>query len=333
METLAFTSISDATTYAYNSNSTDKSNSSLTWNDVKAVWLTSQIFSFVSCTLIIYVIVTMVYRVVKKKIKLSEIFERGLIDYISLLAALAVLLYVVLEIPLITRQYEPYCTIYEKTKVTCFGLSLMCIYSVFWLRMLKAFYLKSAVRGNIGRPLRLISQVTFALLVAMTVIDTGIFLSAPPYRTTALGCEKSGLPSSIAKWIALITTTSLCQGCLLFYFIYPLHLHRKRMISHGINSKSVLPLIKRLVVTMTICVAANIVGYTFIALYKSQTVYVTNIVLGSNLLLHLALLLHSFQNWKNRLFPCCDNILRRPSTWVTSTAEHDNTRKPSQSAK
>nr|XP_026693954.1 uncharacterized protein LOC113474971 [Ciona intestinalis] len=303
-----------------NNMSNSSYNETLTWNDVKVQWMTSLIFSSLSSVGVLYLIIAMMVHLIKQAKRCTDIFKRKWIDLVIVSAAVAILLYVVLELPLITRQHEPYCTIYEKTKVVCFGFSLMCIYSVLWLRMLKAFYLKPATGENLGKSLRFFSQVTFALLVAMTVIDTSIFLTASPYRTTALGCVKSTKSSrSVAKWIALIVTTTLCQGCLLFYFIYPLYVHRKRMGRHGIHSKSVLPLIKRLVAVLMMCIAANIVGYTFIAIYKSPTVYVTNIVLGSNLVFHLVALVYLFQDWKQRLNPFSIIASRRNATWVIST--------------
>ncbi|XP_018670854.2 uncharacterized protein LOC108950223 [Ciona intestinalis] len=288
-----------------------------TWSEIKGLWLTSMIFSYTFSILVGYIFVSNLYFSVGVRRALSNSSAQVTtsrkcnlaMDILYFVAILAIFVFISMELPLVTVQHGIFCAVYEKIKCVCFGLAQLGVYSVFWLRLLTAFYLNTILRNHISKVMQMFVRATCWFLIIMTIVNTSIFLYAPPYLTSRVGCLKvSSIGGFHPKWAVLIITTTFCQGCLLFYFMYPILLHKKNMSMTGVKTKSLVTLVKKLLIVMIICMTSNFIGYSFLAFYKSVTAYETHLVFSIGLLIHLMALVFSFKNWRRRIFPFLKNI-------------------------
>nr|XP_018666976.1 uncharacterized protein LOC108949417 [Ciona intestinalis] len=298
-----------------------------TW--IYSEWLAAEILAIFMCVVVLYFTIAMlccgIFQLNTKTGK-ELVFSR-ILHAMCMLCGLCCLVFNAVQIPMISSIYEPYCYYYEKVLVVTFGLAVMSTYLVLWLRMLSAFYMNPVVSSNIPKKLRYFAFGTCAVIQVMIAVYIGVFLATQPYKTFEKGCLKVGsFGTGIIKWAIVGTTTALGQGCLLFYFIYPLYMHRRNMLSSGINEKSTIPLIKRLALMMTICVVVSFLCYLILIVHTTKYTYVKHILLSIIVLVHLLTAYsQTFPMWIGYVAPCLKKYLRTSDANSTSQARTSHT--------
>ncbi|XP_002124285.2 uncharacterized protein LOC100182603 [Ciona intestinalis] len=276
-----------------------------TWDGEKVA---SLVLAFAAAPLVLYVTISMMIYSIRKELKSDQVYRRKyniLMKVLSILGGFSVLSFNVVQMPFVVRLPMGYCPVYECLRVIFFGLGILSTYGVFWVRMLTTFYLDPVLKENIGRWLHIFSRVTFVVLLIGAAASTGLFLSPLRYRWNPTGCAVDETIDVGTKWGIVALTTFVCQASLLFYFIYPIYMHRRRMLTEGIEQNNAMPLVKQLAITMAVCVAVNVICYSVVIVYKSPMVFLSHLALNVNLLVHLCALLYSFTDWKRVMTPTC----------------------------
>lgn len=223
------------------------------------------------------------------------------------------LMYVVVEFPLIALPPpDQFCPVYHRIKQICYGVCLVSVYLTLWFRVFTAFYWDKVSKKSTSSCARFFNFFAIAFLVTITISNYIVFLSGPAYVTQAYGCAPVvATKSDRLKWIILGATTIVCQLIMLASLIYPLYLHRNKMLDRGCNTKTVIPLIKRSALMTGLCIASDLVTSVFATSYKSHTVYINHVVFSTNLLVNITCVICSFSDHREKLFPfpCCVSII------------------------
>ena len=226
------------------------------------------------------------------------------INIIILCGAVSVLAYVVIEIPLVSPPENPFCSIYHRIKIVVFAASVFCVYFALWFRIFTVFYRNKVMKKNISKALQYVNLSALPFLFLMVGSNLVSFLSAPAYTSAGCGCKAvQSKENNLIKWAILVICTTVFQVILLFSFIYPLHMHRKKMLSRGFDHKAIIPVVKRAAVVAVVCVISDLINFAFAILYKGSTVYLNHIAFSLNLLVNLVGTILSFANWKEKLLP------------------------------
>lgn len=70
---------------------------------------------------------------------------------------------------------------------------------------------------------------------------------------------------------------------------------------------ALLKIIKRVMLTATVCAVSDIVSGLVVRLVKEEPRVVTNLIFDVNIVINLISVLMSFKDWRVRMFPCCPN--------------------------
>ncbi|XP_026689536.2 uncharacterized protein LOC113474108 isoform X2 [Ciona intestinalis] len=215
-----------------------------------------------------------------------------------------ILINVAMDLSLITSHVEPFCTRYSMVKILTYGFSLLAVYSALWLKVYHCFYLNAVIINVLGETIRTFVAITYIFLLTMGLISTFLFLFFAKYVTKAFGCVSLETEAVLRlKWGVLISVSAVGEIALLFYFIYPVYVHKKRMKKSGISTVIAGAIIKRSIIAISVCTITNIMGIAVKFAYISQTAYVFFLYQGMTLVIHLFVLVLSHQDWKTRLFP------------------------------
>jgi len=242
----------------------------------------------------------------------------------TMITAISVLMYMTVELPLMWEMQEPFCFFYHVTKIMCTTSGLFTVYFTLWYRVHTLFYMNPLLRQTTSKLAQVLNKLTVVLLICMTVANAVAFITSPLYVTTPIGCMKvQKTKDTKLKWGLLVSTTILFQILLLFSLIYPLNLHRKRMMDRGMNTMSTKPIIKRAAIVAIVCIASDATNAIYALTNKEKIVYVRHVVYGSNMLINMLSVLLSFSDWKVRLFPWSSSVngngTRRPSVFSSTT--------------
>ena len=219
--------------------------------------------------------------------------------------AIFVFVYVTIEIPLFLPPTHLFCNIYERIKTTSYAVAVFCAYFALWYRIHSVFYKHSIMKQSISKPLKVLNHMTIILALMMVGINLFIFLSDPPYSSMACACRSvHSNENNLVKWAVLVACTTAFQFALLFTFIYPLHLHRKKMLKHQTHQKSTIHIVKRSSVVAGVCVVSDWLTAGFAIAYKGETVYINHIVYSCNLIVNLMGVVYTFTNWREKVLPC-----------------------------
>ena len=202
-------------------------------------------------------------------------------------------------------EVERYCEFYHRFSTTMAGILFGSAYFAIWFRVYVIFYRQPIIRNLLKKPVTILSKLAVVFIFIMIVLNLGMFLSAPAYKTTPLGCLRvSNEGRSALKWSTLATCTAICQITLLFLFVYPLLLHQRKMLGQGFQSNKVMPIIKRAVIITIVIIMSNL----FIAIYgivvNEKYTYIRHLVYGINFIITLIALVCFNADWKDRFFPC-----------------------------
>ena len=229
---------------------------------------------------------------------------KSIINFMIVWCAVFVIIHMAIKIPLIFPPFPHFCSVYHRIKIISFALATICCYFTLWYRVFTVFYKNKSMRKNISKILHVVVLLPFILLFLMVVTNLTIFLSGPAQENIDCGCravqEKT---QHTLKWAILVFWIISFQGTLLFSFIYPLYLHRKKMISRGLDHELIISVVKRAAIVAVVCVVSDLMNSAFAIMYKGETVYLNHIVISTNLLINLMGALMSFSNWKEKMFP------------------------------
>ncbi|CAK8682766.1 uncharacterized protein LOC143470602 [Clavelina lepadiformis] len=246
----------------------------------------------------------------------SSIVVKGtkLVNILIWVVSCFYLLYIVMEIPLIYVQEEPYCVINHRITTISAIIILTCVYFALWFRVYSIFYRHPVIKRGSSRSVRIISKLTVIILGVMFVVNSVTFLTSPPYITEEVGCVKLPDPGhTVVKWGLLVTSTVVFQVTLLGLFVYPLIMHRRNTLHHGFDSKLVMPAIKRAFVTASICIVSDVLNSIYAIANNESLTYIRHTVYGCNLAINLIALICSNADWKQRLFPFVTGIKSQDS--------------------
>ncbi|CAK8682772.1 unnamed protein product [Clavelina lepadiformis] len=274
----------------------------------------SLIFTFVALAFVCYIIIAISYFGFTKKLMIgcggSRSWEQknraqSVVNLMILVAAISVLVYVGIEIPLIVPQVEPFCAIYHRIKIVSFAITLSSVYFALWFRVYTAFYSNSILKEIISRVPRVINFLTLVFLALTITSNFVLFFTAPAYATTPKGCSPvQNKENNKIKWAVLVLCTTAFQVMLLYSFIYPLRVQQQKMLARGFDPKSTMPILKRAAITAVVCVLSDILNSVFAILYKNPTVYINHIVFSCNLLINLVAVVLSAANWREKMVAC-----------------------------
>jgi len=248
-----------------------------------------------------------------------EASNRGtaIINMVIICGAFSVLVYVGIEIPMVSPPKNPFCAIYHRIKITSFAVAVFCAYFALWFRVFTVFYRNKVMKKNMSKLLQYVNISALPFLCLMVASNLVSFLSAPPYTYAGCGCKAvQSTENNAIKWAILVICTTVFQVVLLFSFTYPLCLHRKKMLSRGCDHGAIIPIVKRAAVVAFVCIISDLLNFAFAALYKGPTVYPNHIAFTCNLLVNLIGTIMSFANWREKLLPF---VKTKKSTRATVT--------------
>ena len=236
---------------------------------------------------------------------LSKNRATSIVNSVTLNCAVFAFVYISVEIPLVVAPVQKFCGVYHRIKIVSFALAITSSYFALWYRVFSMFYRNRVTRESMNKLMKIIIFLPLILLFLVLVSNFYVFLSAPVYKNIDCGCQAvQEKEINSVKWLLLVISTTTFQGTLLFSFIYPLYMHRKKMLNRGFDQQQIIPVVKRAAVVAVVCVVSDLINSAFEITYKGDTVYLNHIVLSLNLLVNLLGAILSFANWRKKLFPC-----------------------------
>ena len=230
------------------------------------------------------------------------------INIIIIVGAIFSLIFVASELPLLVVPGNDFCHNYYYVKVLSFASAIFCIYFALWYRVFALFYRNKFMRKSIPKYLQYINIAAMPLLCVMIISNVVVFLSSPGYVSAGCACNDienvDGNPvNRTIRWIFLILSILCFQIVLLFSFIHPLHLHRKKMLRTGMDYKATVPLVKRAAIVGVICILSDLIDFGFAVIFQSPTLYIFDIIIRCNVVVNLIATIMAFASWRMKLFP------------------------------
>ena len=252
----------------------------------------------------------------------------SVINFVTACGGIFVFLFVTTEIPLLVPPNDLFCKIYNQIKTVYYGGADFCAYFALWYRIHSVFYRNSVMKQSISKPLQVLNYAAITFIALMAVINLSIFLFAPANSIISAPCTCRALSvsgSKLVKWILLVTSTMTFQIILLFIFIYPLHLHRKKMLNHQTHQSSIILVVKRALAVAGVCIVSDLLGFVFSVFAESRTLYIHHIVYSSNLIVNITGVAFTFTNWREKLLPCKkSNIQIETSSRITGCSSEES---------
>ena len=245
----------------------------------------------------------------------------SVINFATICGAIFVFVYVTMEIPLLTPQNDFFCHICNRTKVVLYGGSVFCVYFVLWYRVHSAFYGNAITKHTISKPLQVLNYIAIVFIILMAGINLIIFLFAPVNLIISISCACQSISlneNSSIKWIVFVISTTAGQFILLFILIYPLYLHKKKVLNHHTDQKFIIPVVKRAVAVAGVCVLSDLLTFGFSLFYYGETLYIHHIVYSCNLMVNLMGVFLTSSNWREKLFPFKSNTDQTGTTSKTT---------------
>lgn len=229
---------------------------------------------------------------------------RAFINSVTVLCAVFVFIHVGVKIPCAFTPPAQFCEVYHRVKIITFALAIIGCYFVLWYRVFTIFYRSKSMRENLSKSERFFTFLPLVLLICMVGSCLILFLYDSAKKTTKCGC-KTTYKNSIFyyKWTVLVFWNAVFQGTLLFAFIYPLYLHRKKMVNRGFDHRLFVQVIRRAAIVAFVCIVSDLLNALFAIFYNGDTVYLNHIVVSTNLLVNLMGVIMSFADWKTKIFP------------------------------
>ena len=216
-------------------------------------------------------------------------------------------MFVTTEFPLLTPQKDFFCHICTRTRAVWYSGTAFCVYFALWYRIHAVFYRNSITKQIISKPLQVLNYITIVFLVLMVGSNLIIFLFAPANLILSISCACKAInlnENNSIKWIVLVTTTTAFQFMLLFNLIYPLYLHKKKMLNRHTDQRYIIAVVKRAVAVAGVCVVTDLLTFGFSLSYDGETLYIHHIVYSCNLMVNLMGVFFTFANWREKLLPC-----------------------------
>ena len=231
----------------------------------------------------------------------------SVINFVTVCGGIFAFLFVTMEIPLLVPPNDLFCKIYNQIKTFYYGGAGFCAYFALWYRIDSVFYRNSIVRQSISKPLQVLNYTAITFIVLMVGINLSIFLFDPANLILSVPCACQAVSSNknnFIKWILLAASAIASQFILLFTFIYPLYLHRKKMLNRQTDQRSIIPVIKRASVVAGVCIVSDLLSFVYSVFSGAKTLYIHHVVYSCNLIVNLTGVVFTFANWREKLLPC-----------------------------
>jgi len=251
-------------------------------------------------------------------------------------SATSMMINAIIDIPMLSPPSGPFCSIQSRFKDVSFGAAIFCVYFVLWFRIFIVFYRDKIMMQDLSK---IVQYINISAMPLLFVTGTSIvirFLSLPGYEYAGCGCKTAYTREIfIINWIAVVVCTTVFQTVFLFCFVYPLYLHRRKMLSSGCNKLSILPIVKRAAIAAGVCITSDLLNLVFALAYMGPTdsishpfqTYLSHFIYILNLLVNLIATILSFANWRDKLFPFGKEFGNKPVRQITSRAENSSSRK------
>ena len=253
----------------------------------------------------------------------------SVINFVTVCGGIFVFLFVTTEIPLLVPPNDLFCKIYNQIRIVCYGGAIFCAYFALWYRIHSIFYRNSIMKQSISKPLQVLNYTAITFIVLMVGINLSIFLFAPASSIISAPCTCRAVSSNgnnLIKWIVLVASTIAFQIILLFTFIYPLHLHRKKMLNRQTDQRHIIPVVKRALAVAGICIVSDLLGFVFSVFARGRTLYIHHIVYSSNLIVNITGVVFTFVNWREKLLPCKKSNIQSETSSKTTGCNSEESR-------
>ena len=222
------------------------------------------------------------------------------------LVAFTILLYALSDIPLYTATNFSYCDCYRQLKILYTTCNHFTVYFILWYRVYKLFYRNPVLNQSTSRFTRWCAHLTIPWVFAMALTIAIVFFSSNTYVKSEkfFGCERTNtIEKESLRWSMFLIATVSCQMLILFILVHPLYLHKKNLLDQGIETKKVIPLIKRAVLMAIICIVTDTAQTMFSIVYQNRNIFVRHVIYGTNIWINFLAVIFSFSDWKLRMFP------------------------------
>ena len=210
-------------------------------------------------------------------------FKQSLFSSLFVVPCLTLSLWM-LKLPLIRFPVENFCIIFQRVKIISFGFAIACSYLALWYRVFFVFYRNAFLLRKMNKSLKLLPFIPIMLLILMEISTLYAFLSGSGMEGIKCGYRKKPVKKiDFIKWAMLIFYIIAFQTTLLVSFVYPLYLHKRKMLNRGFDHRSNLPIGKAAIVA-SICAVSDLLNFSFAVAYKGNTIYVNHVVVSINLL-------------------------------------------------
>ena len=227
-----------------------------------------------------------------------------IIHSIIICGAIFVLVYIAIEVPLVSYPSMQFCALYHRIKTLTFIPAVACFYFALWLRIYVLFYKNSLIKINTGKLMYYVNISSLPLLIIMMSSNMLLFLDIPTNGFAGCGCKEDRSKKTAAKWAFLFLSTTIFQAVMLISFANPLYLHHRKMLKRGCGRRPLwILLIKRASFVASVCFISDLANFIFAATYVGETTYVKHVVFSCNLLVNLAGTILSYASWRERIFP------------------------------
>ena len=182
---------------------------------------------------------------------------------------------------------------------------LFCSYFILWFRTFTVFYRKNKTRQLTKKWARYVHFITFPLLIAVITSILAMQWTTPTFISNNCTCfevavtDRSFLMFSLTYYILC---TLFFNAAFVFSFVYPLHLHRKKLRHSRINQGDyIMPVAARAAKVGAILVVNDSVIFlvlVFSLIPAGSPVY--HMLISISLLVRVLTIIMSFANWRRR---------------------------------
>ena len=224
-------------------------------------------------------------------------------------SAISFLIHSVLDLPFLSGPQNSFCRIQFILKNATLGMTVFFAYFVLWFKVFTVFYRNESVRKNLSKVLQIVNVALMPLFLATLVIAGILLVNNPQVISAGCGCKLLlARERYIQQWIGVVACSTAFQTVLLFSFVYPLHIHSKKMLNNGLDDGYIYSIIRRATIAATFWVISDFFMFIFGAVYFDLLMFNHYIAHTFNLLITLNATILSFANWQKKLFPFGKNF-------------------------
>ena len=228
---------------------------------------------------------------------------------VIILQGIISLVYVCSEIQLIEPPRDVDCTTYYYVNLFSFAFALYCAYFLLWFRIYRTFYKNKLIQQSLNKCFYCVHILILLLITLLSVVLpllSLLVLSGLSYVSVGCGCVARNINGGFQLPRLFVISgflSFLSHLIFIFFFVYPLCLHKSHIVKMGLNQRKYRYVIKRVAVAGGICAATDLVSFILAMIFPSPTVYFPHFLYSCNLVVNLIGILMTFTNWRDRLFP------------------------------